>query len=66
MPNLDQTGPMGQGKLTGRGLGNCKRTGDTEPQNNFPGRGFGRNRGFGMGCQRRFGRGRGGFIQNNV
>ncbi len=23
MPNFDQTGPSGQGKLTGRGLGKC-------------------------------------------
>jgi hypothetical protein len=23
MPNLDKTGPMGQGASTGRGMGNC-------------------------------------------
>ena len=25
MPNQDQTGPLGQGQLTGRGLGPCGR-----------------------------------------
>jgi hypothetical protein len=24
MPNLDGTGPMGQGPMTGKGLGNCQ------------------------------------------
>ncbi len=36
MPRLDQTGPMGQGPLTGWGLGRC-------------GRGFGSGRGAGYG-----------------
>ncbi len=26
MPNFDQTGPNGNGQLTGRGLGNCQGT----------------------------------------
>ncbi len=34
MPQLDQTGPRGDGPRTGRGLGNCPGT-----------RGMGRNRG---------------------
>lgn len=44
MPNFDQTGPNGEGPLTGRGLGDC----------NTPrgGRGFGR--GFGRGNGRGF------------
>ena len=33
MPNLDGTGPMGQGSLTGRGRGKCSAGGQ--------GRGFG-------------------------
>ena len=36
MPGQDRTGPLGQGPLTGRGLGPC-------------GRGFGRGRGRGFG-----------------
>ena len=42
MPGQDKTGPMGQGPLTGRGMGLCG-TGTR--------RGFGR----GMGCRRGFG-----------
>ncbi len=26
MPNLDGTGPIGRGAMTGRGLGNCRQT----------------------------------------
>ena len=37
MPRLDGTGPMGQGPMTGRGMGNC---------------GGGMRRGFGFGCRR--------------
>lgn len=43
MPNRDQTGPIGQGPLTGRSFGPCG------------GRVFGRNRGFGRGLGRYFG-----------
>ena len=49
MPNRDQTGPNGEGALTGRGLGNC----DGARQ------GYGRN--FGCGFGRRCGRGFGRF-----
>ncbi|MDD3013595.1 MAG: DUF5320 domain-containing protein [Candidatus Gastranaerophilales bacterium] len=46
MPNLNGTGPMGQGPMTGRGLGNCQGAD----------RGFGfrrfRGRGFGLGAGR--------------
>jgi hypothetical protein len=41
MPGRDGTGPLGQGALTGRGLG-VSRTG-----NNFYGRGMGLGLGFG-------------------
>jgi hypothetical protein len=41
MPNLDGTGPQGQGQKTGRGLGDC--TG--QQIQNPPGRGLGRSRG---------------------
>ena len=40
MPNLDKTGPMGQGPLTGRGMGYC-------------GQGYGYGQGRGC-CGRRF------------
>ena len=46
MPNLDGTGPNGEGARTGRGLGNCK--GD------MSGRGSGR--GMGRGYVRRYGK----------
>ena len=46
MPNRDKTGPMGQGPLTGRGLGPCG--GGIK-------RGFGCGRGFGRGLGRYFG-----------
>lgn len=39
MPQQDRTGPLGQGPMTGRGLGFCRR-------------GFGYRKGFGLGFQR--------------
>lgn len=53
MPLRDGTGPLGQGPLTGRGLGPC--SGDPVPF--IPGRGLGLGRGRGLG--RGFGRGLG-------
>lgn len=50
MPGFNGTGPLGQGPVTGRGMGRC--TGAV-PAGAVPARGFG----FGMG--RGFGRGRG-------
>jgi len=41
MPRFDKTGPMGQGSMTGRGLGSC-------------GGGRGDGRGYGRGFGRRF------------
>jgi hypothetical protein len=71
MPGFNQTGPMGQGPLTGRRMGRCTNYGTTgkyndttAPENqterepeNFTGRGFGFGRGRG-------GRGRGMGFRN--
>jgi len=54
MPFGDGTGPLGQGPMTGRGLGYCAGNGTP---GRFYGRGFGRGWGRGMG--RGFGRGMG-------
>ena len=59
MPRFDGTGPMGQGPMTGRGMGPCN-------PNARPGygRGYGQGRGRGMG--QGYGRGRGrGFCWYN-
>ncbi|NMB78534.1 MAG: DUF5320 domain-containing protein [Methanomicrobiales archaeon] len=50
MPGFDQTGPIGYGPGSGRGMGPC-------------GRGMGMGRGAVQGAGRRFGRGRG-FCRN--
>jgi len=52
MPNRDKTGPLGNGPLTGRGLGGCK--GEVKNTENRPlvknlGRGRGRDKGLGLG-----------------
>ena len=66
MPGRDGTGPMGQGSLTGRGLGNCVASGTPALAGGAAmasgfggrrrgfGRGFGRALGWGLG----FGKGR--------
>ena len=65
MPGFDGTGPLGQGPMTGRGLGFCNpRPGYNNmytlgPWGN-PYRGLGR--GLGPGGGRFFGRGRGRFL----
>jgi len=41
MPNKDKTGPLGQGPVTGRGMGSC-------------GKGMGWGRGYGFGLCRKF------------
>ncbi len=54
MPNLDGTGPMGEGPMTGRGLGRC--SGSAPRGFGFRpirGRGLGFRRGFGLGFRRR-------------
>lgn len=51
MPRRDGSGPVGQGPLTGRGLGNC-----TGVQNTAYGYGRGLGMRQGAGCGRGFGR----------
>lgn len=49
MPNMDGTGPQGQGARTGRGLGKCdSQTTSRTPQAIGGGRGQGRGRGLGL------------------
>lgn len=63
MPGLDESGPMGYGSKTGRGLGFCKGHQDSGNLN-MPGRGFGRGYGrrsgfgggMGLGRRARWGR----------
>jgi hypothetical protein len=56
MPNFDKTGPQGQGKMTGRGLGPCGQ-----------GKGFGMGRGMGFGGRcRGYGRGLGRYFGWNA
>jgi hypothetical protein len=50
MPRGDGTGPRGQGPLTGRGLGNCKRVERTDA---LPNRGMGGGLGYGAGMANR-------------
>ena len=69
MPGLNQTGPMGQGPRTGRGMGRCNpdnkgKTDDEILQNSeqsyqVQGRGLGRGFGLGRGRGRGFGKGLG-------
>ena len=47
MPKFDETGPQGQGPMTGRGAGPCN------PAWNNTGRGFGRGSGRGIGFGKR-------------
>ncbi|MBW1713586.1 MAG: DUF5320 domain-containing protein [Deltaproteobacteria bacterium] len=59
MPGFDRTGPLGQGPMTGRGLGRCgpvgTRAGAGYGYGWWPGYGWGG--GFGRGPGRGFGRG---------
>lgn len=51
MPRLDGTGPFGQGKKTGRGMGWCP-TGPSENDNTVPGSAFPMRMGGGRGRRR--------------
>ena len=56
MPHGDQTGPMGQGPMTGRGMGYCagyEQPGFANPTPGFAGRGAGMGRG-GRGFRNQF------------
>ncbi|MBN2890490.1 MAG: DUF5320 domain-containing protein [Bacteroidales bacterium] len=55
MPNNDKTGPEGKGAKTGRGLGNCDDSNNSN--RGFFGRGRGRGNGNGQGNGRGFGQG---------
>lgn len=73
MPGLNQTGPMGQGSMSGRRMGRCTNFGAKErkeeiinpeiqneyQESNFPGRGFGFRWRGGPGAGRGRGRGMG-------
>lgn len=50
MPRMDGTGPMGQGAMTGRGMGNCQENGNAKRLGVGYGKGVGCGRGNGMGC----------------
>lgn len=54
MPFGDQTGPLGQGPMTGRGKGYCKGNAAPGGFNRAPGLGMGRGAGAGRGRQNRF------------
>lgn len=60
MPRGDGTGPVGQGPMTGRGLGRCAGNDAPGYGNGFFGRGLGRGFGRGLGFGRGFG-----FAGNN-
>ncbi len=49
MPNKDKTGPLGQGPLTGRQMGNCKGASPLMNGRGPCGRGLGRGFGRGFG-----------------
>ena len=53
MPRGDRMGPMGNGPMTGRRMGNCAE--DNSSGFGFFGRGFGFNRGGGLGSGRNAG-----------
>lgn len=59
MARGDKTGPYGQGPVTGRGLGYCAGYSVPGYMHNIPGRGMGREIGFGRGMGRGIGFGRG-------
>ncbi|MBN1492039.1 MAG: DUF5320 domain-containing protein [Phycisphaerae bacterium] len=59
MPGGDQTGPMGLGPMSGRGMGRCAGFAGPGFANPMPGRGFGMGRGRGRGRGRGMGWGRG-------
>ena len=57
MPAGDGTGPMGLGRMTGRGVGFCAGFAAPGYMNPMPGRGRGMHRGWGRGGGRGQGRG---------
>ncbi len=59
MPNFDQTGPEGQGSLTGRKMGKCSGSNPEDTANLGLGRKQGRRSGRGLGNGTGRGAGRG-------
>ena len=57
MPGRDKTGPVGAGKMTGRGRGLCAPKGADKEEVPFRGMGRGIGRGLGRGMGRGMGRG---------
>lgn len=57
MPSGDRTGPMGQGSMTGRGLGYCEGHDSPGYEKGFGGRGRGYRYGRRMGRHPGYGRG---------
>jgi len=61
MPRGDRTGPLGQGPMTGRRMGDCAETENVDSGFGYGrgffsrGRGYGFGRGFGFGYGRGFG-----------
>lgn len=63
MPNMNGTGPAGQGHMTGRMAGNCGGEKKIQAQE-FAGRGRGMGKNMGRGCTPRCGCGAQGNIAN--
>lgn len=61
MPQRDQTGPMGSGSMTGRGMGSCNNNDTT----NTAGRGLGRGAGMGRRAGGGFGQRHGFAFRSN-
>lgn len=59
MPGLDHTGPMGQGAMTGRKMGECASGDSNNISQRGTGQGLGRGAGAGRGAGRGLGRGAG-------
>lgn len=57
MPGRNGTGPLGQGAMTGKGMGYCVVDGQTAQNTNHIGFGMGRGQGRGRGRGRGFGMG---------
>ncbi|MBM7561646.1 DUF5320 domain-containing protein [Fusibacter tunisiensis] len=66
MPRRDGLGPMGQGAMTGRGLGTCGKGTGVTGYGLGSGRGFGCFRGFGRGNRRGLSRWNAGFSDQEL
>ena len=67
MPGFDKTGPMGNGPMSGRGMGNCSNTtSSNQPRCGLGFRGRGRGRGMALGKGMGYGRGFGNAFNANA